>query len=126
MIYDNIFQEQLEKVTPEIKKEMDWSAEIVKRIEQILKEKGITQRELASRIGCNETQIVRWTRGFPNYTLSTLAKLSVALGEDLICINSVLPAVSGYHPETMIATQYLSDADSPSYGSSKDAAKTSK
>ena len=83
-------QEQLEKVTPEIKKEMDWSAEIVKRIEQILKERGITQRELASRIGCNETQIVRWTRGFPNYTLSTLAKLSVALGEDLICMSPVL------------------------------------
>lgn len=126
MIYDKIFQEQLEKVTPEIKKEMDWSAEIVKRIEQILEEKGITHRELASRIGCNETQIVRWTRGFPNYTLSTLAKLSEALGEDLICMSPVLPAVSGYHPGTMTATQYLSDTDSPSYGSSQKAAKSSK
>ena len=126
MICNKIFQEQLEKVTPEIKKEMDWSAEIVKRIEQILEEKGITQRELASRIGCNETQIVRWTRGFPNYTLSTLAKLSVALGEDLICMSPVLPAVSGYHPVTKIAPQYLSDTDSPSYGSSKNSAKTSK
>ena len=126
MIYEKIFQEQLEKVTPEIKKEMDWSAEIVKRIEQILKEKGITQRELASRIGCNETQIVRWTRGFPNYTLSTLAKLSVALGEDLICMNPVLPAVSGYHPVTKAVPQYLSDTISPSYGSSKNSVKTSK
>ena len=126
MICNKIFQEQLEKVTPEIKKEMDWSAEIVKRIEQILEEKGITQRELASRIGCNETQIVRWTRGFPNYTLSTLAKLSVALGEDLICMSPVLPAVSDYHPVTKTAPQYLSDIDSLSYGSSKNSAKTSK
>ncbi|MCQ2150254.1 MAG: helix-turn-helix transcriptional regulator [Bacteroidales bacterium] len=125
MINSKIFQEQLEKVTPEIKKEMDWSAVIVKRIEQILKEKGITQRELASRIGCNETQIVRWTRGFPNYTLSTLAKLSEALGEDLICMSPVLPAVSGYHPGTMTAMQYLSDTDSPSYGSSEIPDKTS-
>ena len=92
MINSKMFQGQFEKVTPEIKKEMDWSAEIVKRIEQILEEKGITQRELASRIGCNETQIVRWTRGFPNYTLSTLAKLSVALGEDLIGTNPSVPA----------------------------------
>ena len=45
MIYNKIFQDQLNKVTPEIKKEMDWSAVIVKRIEQILKEKGITQRD---------------------------------------------------------------------------------
>ena len=108
MICNKVFQEQFERVSPEIRKEMDWSADIVKRIEQILKEKGITQRELASRIGCNETQIVRWTRGFPNYTLSTLAKLSVALGEDLISMNPVLPVVSGYHPDTMAATQYLS------------------
>ena len=126
MIYNKLFQEQLEKVTPEIKKEMDWSAEIVKRIEQILEEKGITQRELASRIGCNETQIVRWTRGFPNYTIATLAKLSVALGEDLICMSPVLPAVSGYHNVTMAATQYLSDTDSPSYGSSQNSTRSSK
>ena len=126
MICNKTFQEQLDKVTPEIKKEMDWSAEIVKRIEQILEEKGITHRDLASRIGCNETQIVRWTRGFPNYTLSTLAKLSVALGEDLICMTPVFPAVCGYHSERMTGTQYLSDADSPSYGSSMNATKTSK
>ena len=126
MINSKIFQEQLEKVTPEIKKEMDWSAEIVKRIEQILEEKGITHRDLASRIGCNETQIVRWTRGFPNYTLSTLAKLSVALGEDLICMTPVFPAVRGYHSERMTGTQYLSDADSPSYGSSENVNKSSR
>ena len=41
-------------------------------------------RELAARIGCNETQITRWTKGFPNFTLQSLAKLSIALGEDLI------------------------------------------
>ena len=56
MICNKIFQDQREKVTPEIKKEMDWSAEIVRRIEQVLEEKGMTQRELASRIGCNQTR----------------------------------------------------------------------
>lgn len=116
MIYSKLFQEQVNRVTPDIKKEMDWSADIVKRIEQLIKEKGMTHRDLASKIGCNETQIVRWTRGFPNYTLSTLAKLSVALGEDLIGVNLRSAAVSGYHSEHVSATQYLSDADSPSYG----------
>lgn len=112
MIYNKIFQEQLNKVTPEIKKEMDWSAEIVRRIDQILKEKGMTRRELASRIGCNETQIVRWTRGFPNYTLSTLAKLSIALGEDLISLNQARCVVSGYHSESKMPTHYLSEVES--------------
>lgn len=62
---------------------------IIDRIAEILKRKGMTQRELAEKIGYNETQITRWTRGFPNFTISSLAKLSEALGEPLIQINSL-------------------------------------
>lgn len=78
------FHKQLEKVSPAVKMEMGWSCAIIDRIDSILKRDGITQRELAAKIGCNETQITRWTRGFPNFTLSSLAKLSEALGEPLI------------------------------------------
>ena len=81
---NDLFHSQLEKVSPAVRREMDWSREIVDKIEGILKRDNISQRELAERIGCNETQITRWTRGFPNFTLSSLAKLSVALGEPLI------------------------------------------
>lgn len=81
-----LFRNQLEKVSPAIKREMDWSCAIIDKIDMILKRDGISQRELARRIGCNETQISRWTKGFPNFTLSSLAKLSEALGESLINI----------------------------------------
>jgi len=81
-----LFRNQLEKVSPAIKREMDWSCAIIDKIDMILKRDGISQRELARRIGCNETQITRWTKGFPNFTLSSLAKLSEALGESLINI----------------------------------------
>ena len=57
-------------------------------LKELRKEKGLTQRTLAERIGCNETQITRWTRGFPNFTLHSLAKLSEALGEPLISVKS--------------------------------------
>ena len=77
---------QLEKVSPAIKREMNWSFTIVEKIDAVLKEKGMTQRELAAIVGCNETQITRWTRGFPNFTLSSLAKLSEALGVSLISV----------------------------------------
>ena len=83
---NELFREQLAKVSPAIKMEMDWSCAIVDKIDAILKEKGMTQRDLAKAIGCNDTQITRWTRGFPNYTLSSLAKLSEALGVPLIQI----------------------------------------
>ena len=83
---NNLFHNQLEKVSPAIKQEMDWSCAIIDKIDTILKRDGISQRELAKRIGCNETQITRWTKGFPNFTLNSLAKLSEALGESLISI----------------------------------------
>ena len=76
--------DQLDMVSPVVRREMEWSCAIIDKIDAIIKRDGITRRELAHRTGCNETQITRWTRGFPNYTLSSLAKLSEALGEDLI------------------------------------------
>ena len=83
---NELYHEQLKKVSPAVRQEMDWSCAIIDKIDTLLKREGISQRELAKRIGCNETQITRWTRGFPNYTLSSLAKLSEALGEPLITI----------------------------------------
>ena len=87
MKQNKLLQSQLAEVSPAVKREIDWSCAIIDKIDDILKRDGISQRELAKRIGCNETQITRWTRGFPNFTLSSLAKLSEALGEPLIDIH---------------------------------------
>ena len=83
-----LFHKQVEMVSPAVRQEMEWSRAIIDSIADILKRKGMTQRELAEKIGCNETQITRWTRGFPNFTIASLAKLSEALGEPLIQINT--------------------------------------
>ena len=79
-----LFEKHLESVSPEVKMEMDWSYAIVERINQAMKAKGLTNRALAAIVGCNESQITRWTTGFPNFTLNALARLSVALETDLI------------------------------------------
>lgn len=86
MKHNDLLHNHINSVSPVIKQEMDWSCAIVDKIDAIMKKKGLSQREVAKRIGCNETQITRWTRGFPNYTLNSLAKLSEALGEPLISI----------------------------------------
>ena len=88
MKHNDQFHSQLNKVSPSVKMEMDLSRAIIDRIDYILKRDGISRKELAERIGCKESQITRWTRGFPNYTISALAKLSVALGEPLINISA--------------------------------------
>ena len=85
---NDLFHRQLDQVSLAVKMEMDWSCAIIDRIDAIMKRDGLTQRELARRVGCNETQITRWTKGFPNFTLSSLAKLSEALGVPLIDIQN--------------------------------------
>lgn len=80
---NELLHEQMKQVSPEVKMEMDLSAAMVEKIESILKKKGITHRELATRIGCNESQIIRWTRGFPNFTFNAIARISCAIGEPL-------------------------------------------
>ena len=83
---NDLLHRQLDRISPAIRNEAAWSEAIIDSIDRICREKGITQRELAHRTGCNETQISRWTKGFPNFTLRSLAKISQALGEDLIHI----------------------------------------
>lgn len=86
MKQNNLLHSQLDAVSSRVKMEMDWSCAIVNKINTILERDDISQRELAKKIGCNETQITRWIRGFPNYTLKSLAALSDALGEPLIIV----------------------------------------
>ena len=80
------FKEKVKRVSPEIKMEMQLSGEIIARIDTILKEKNITQRELAKKLWKSEAVVSRWTTGFPNLTLRSIAELSVALGEPLILV----------------------------------------
>lgn len=71
-------------LSPEIMSEVQMSADIIARIDAILKEKHMTQRDLAHKMGKSEAVVSRWITGFPNFTLRSLSQLSVALGEPLI------------------------------------------
>lgn len=78
------FNEKVSSVSPEIQTEIQLSADIIARIDSILKEKNMSQRDLARKLGKSEAVISRWTTGFPNFTLRSIAELSAALGEQLI------------------------------------------
>lgn len=56
------------------------------RAHQILKEKGITQKELAARLDKSPSEISKWLSGNHNLTLRSIAKLEAELGADLIYI----------------------------------------
>ena len=80
------FNEKVASVPPEIMSEVQLSAGIIERIDVILKKKKMTQRDLAKKLGKSEAVVSRWTTGFPNLTLRSIAQLSTALGEPLILI----------------------------------------
>ncbi len=84
---NTLFQSCLSEVTEDVKAEIDLSFAIVDRIDVILKEKGMTQRELAEALGKNEAEISRWMRGTHNFTIRTLAKISNVLGVPIVSIS---------------------------------------
>ena len=78
------FNAKLSSVSPEIRAEIQLSADIIARIDSILKEKNMSQRDLARKMGKSEAVVSRWTTGVPYLTLRSIAELSMALGESLI------------------------------------------
>ncbi len=78
------FNEKMAAVSPEIMSEVQLSSDIIARIDVLLKQKNMTQRDLAKKMGRSEAVISRWTSGFPNLTLKSIAEISNALGEPLV------------------------------------------
>ncbi|MGK9367942.1 helix-turn-helix domain-containing protein [Melioribacter sp. Ez-97] len=74
----------LEKTEDNLKYFIDHSMGIAASIEDILKKKAMTQRELAERMNKKESEVSRWLSGSHNFTFETIAKIEEALGERLI------------------------------------------
>ena len=49
-----------------------------------LARKGMSQRDLAQKLGCTETLVSRWLGGLQNFTLRTIAHIEEVLEQDLI------------------------------------------
>ena len=86
MITNPLFRECLSQVSDATRAEFELSFEIADRIEAVLKKKGITQKELAAKMGKRESEISKWLTGRHNFTTKTLAGISIALGEPIISI----------------------------------------
>lgn len=86
MTTNPLFRECLSKVSDKTRTEFNLSFEIADRIDAILKRKGMTQKELAIKMGKRESEISKWLTGRHNFTTNTIAGISSALGEPIIII----------------------------------------
>ena len=84
MTVETYFTDALKTIPEDIKKQVDMSMSVSDAIARTLSERGMSQKDFARLMGKTETEVSRWLGGRHNFTLSTLAKISVALGTDLV------------------------------------------
>ncbi len=69
---------------PEAVSFVDHSFAIADQIRLVLRQQGLTQRDLATRLDKKESEVSRMLSGMHNFTLRTIARLEAALGAKLI------------------------------------------
>ena len=89
----NLFLECLGNVSKDISIEVDLSFDIASKIDGILAERGISQKEFAELMGKRESEISKWLKGTHNFTLRTLAKISAVLDCPIIQVVTKQPDV---------------------------------
>ncbi|MBQ7736078.1 MAG: helix-turn-helix transcriptional regulator [Bacteroidales bacterium] len=83
---EQLFQQILDETPKALKIQMEWSYGIADQIVELLRKNGLSQKDLAKKVGTSEAAVSHWIGGGHNFTLSTLAKISTAIGEPLITI----------------------------------------
>lgn len=78
------FQRLLDKVPKETKIFVRMYGDIVVRVNRLIKEKGYSQKELAEKLNKRPSEISKWLNGEHNFTLRSIAKLEVELGEPIL------------------------------------------
>jgi transcriptional regulator with XRE-family HTH domain len=100
----NALMDQIRQSTPpEVNLQVEMAVRIANRVYDILEERNMTQRDFAKLVGKSENEVSRWLCGTHNLTLATIAKMSVALGEDLLLPRPAKKVVT--HPRRSVNIQ---------------------
>ncbi len=63
---------------------VDKNLDISEQVYALLEQKGLTQKQFAQMLGKSESEVSKWLSGLHNLTLKSIAKMEVALGEDIV------------------------------------------
>lgn len=80
----SIIKQAFEKVKPENRQFVSKSKALADEVYEALKRKGISQSELAAKLGKQPSEISKWLSGMHNPTLRTITNLEVLLGTELM------------------------------------------
>lgn len=77
-------RELLGDISPEERAEARLSFLISNRLDFLMRQQGLSKKQLAEAIGKRPSEITRWLSGEHNFTISTLAKLTSFFGQPII------------------------------------------
>ena len=80
----SIVENRRNSVNPYVREQVNLSFQIVDRIHEILKSKGLNQKDLANMLGKSEAEISKRMRGTHNFTIDTLVKIEAALDAPIV------------------------------------------
>ncbi|MBQ6253212.1 MAG: helix-turn-helix transcriptional regulator [Bacteroidales bacterium] len=83
---DPLFEELLNNVPREKRREAELSYGIARRIHEVLLRKGWTKADLARATGKRASIVSRWMSGTHNFTMQTISEIETALGDDILSI----------------------------------------
>ena len=86
MIQNPLFRQCLAAIPEEQQVEFELSFGIAERISEILKSKGLTQKDFARLLGKRESEISKWMTGRHNFTTQTIARIETALGDKVLMV----------------------------------------
>lgn len=81
---NDFFKKLIDKTPKDVQIFVDKYEEISMRIHQLLKSKGMNQKDLAQHLGKRPSEISKWLNEGHNLTLKTISKIEAVLGEDII------------------------------------------
>lgn len=87
MVQNKLFRQCLMAIPEDQKNEFELSFGIAERICEILKLKGMTQKDFARMLGKRESEISKWLTGRHNFTTQTIARIETVLGNKIIVVS---------------------------------------
>ena len=82
----NKYMDMVRQVPDEIKEEINLTFAISNKIDELMRERGLSKKQFADQIGRRPSGITRWLSGQHNFTVSTLAMLSAFFGKSIISV----------------------------------------
>lgn len=80
----SVLQELLDETPKDLRLMLKMHAQIAMRVQELMEEAGISQKELAERMDKNPSELNKWLKSGHNMTLRSMAKLQIALQKPII------------------------------------------